>query len=580
VLPSTGGAKPVGQFDFVVAEPGDQVDPSIDGQFIVYAGPGPGGDVDVLLYDIDQRTTRIIGGGAGIQDQPDVYLSTAVYRSTAGPGIFIKTWSTDQVQREPPGGGDGEVSNPVVHLNVAAWERRSQDLGLDVVVTRYRPGGTPYTLQAPGNSSPVGDQHAPAVHDDLVAYVDEGQQGSVWLHDSSRGELNWTQIAAGRASGVSVGWDGSQYVIAVARSASGTDEDIEVYDRTGTKLAGLAVVGPQRNPHIAGDWVAFEDQSTGFSQVVVWRWNPRPGPGEAELAFVPHPSQTQQRLNDLSLALSDEVRVVFEDAASDATGRDIALYRLPVNPLTDDGQPNGYPFSTPGGADCDDPNAVVLASLVLERAEGRPCTGTVRFDAPPPPGREELPVLVCIEAEHVSAAWVLLEGDAIATPSDFDPHTVELEVPSSVEDGRGRLFAALAGKPGARLAVRVLADPDRADDECGDDDHEGDDGDRDHGDDDDRDHDGDRHEDRDRSLDRRHEGDRDGDRHGRDRTHHRPYHGRCRSDGGSERSATSPGAAGGAPAELRFDGGCGGAGGLGSLAAPVLLLLRRRRSRA
>lgn len=557
---------PVGRFDFVVAGADDQVDPSIDGQFVVYAGPGTDGDV--LLYDIENDATQVIGGGSGKQDSPDVYFSTAIYRTTvnaASFGIVITSWPTDQIQRQPPQGGDGDVSNPAVHQNVAAWEHRTSTHGADIVVSRYRAAGAPYTLSSPGDTEPSGDQHAPAVFDDLVAYVDDAQQGSVWLHDSSGGERNWAQICDGRATGVSVGSDGARYVIAVARSASGDDEDIEVYDRTGQRLAALPVAGPQRNPHLSGDWVAFEDYSTAFAQVVVWRW--KTPAGEPNLVFVPHPSETQQHLNDLSLALSDEVRVVFEDTKSAETGRDIALYRLAVNPIVYDDQPNGYPIGVSAGS-CDDPNAVVLATLELTREEGKPRSKSARFDAPPPAGREDTPVLVCIHGDHVSSGWVRLDGEAIATPSDFDAPTVDLTVPAEVEDGRGRISAVVAGKPGAKLTVRVLADPGRADGDVGD--CRDDDDRRDDGDGDDGDHDG---------------GDDDGGDDGRDRDGHRKRrgddHDRCRSGGECGRR-TQSGAAGDAgviqaAGERRFDGGCGSAGGLGSLAALGLLLLRRRK---
>ncbi len=458
--PLAAGARPVGVFDLVVEEPGNQVDPSIDGQYVVYSGPGPAGDgSEVFLYDILNGTTETIGGGPGDQDSPDVHLSTAAYRTPEG--ILIESWTTNGTFRAPPPGGDGEVANPAVHFQVAAWEHR--ETGQDVVVSRYRSGAPAYTLRAPGGGTPVGDQRAPAVHDDLVAYVDDARGSSVWLHDSAAGPLNWARVCSGRASGVSIGHDGVGYVVAVARSAAGGDEDIEVYDVAGRLLAALPAAGPQRNPHLAGSWVAFEDTSSPYSQVVLWRW--KTPPGEPPIVFVPRPSKTQQRLNDITLAGVHEVRVVFEDVVAEGNS-DIALYRLPLDPIVEDDQGSGWPI---GGeplparpAECDDPAATVLATLVLVRTTGKPDTGSAGFVAEAPAGLDALPVLVCIHAERVSSARVSLDGEAIATPSDFEPHVVDLAIPAEVDGGEATVSGAIAGKPGSLLTVRVLAHPARA----------------------------------------------------------------------------------------------------------------------
>jgi hypothetical protein len=467
-LPSIGAAKPVGTFEFLVSDPGDQVDPAIDGQFVVYAGQEPSGaGFDVFLRDIFASAPKKLAANA---DSPDVFLSTAIYRThERGAGgqdvqrIVVASWPTGAVLLAPPAGGP--VSSPVVHSAVAAWEQQNGATGLDIVVSRYLGSDPPYVLRAPGNADPVGDQHSPAVFEDLVAYVDDARGSSVWLHDSALGPSNWTRISDGVATGVSIGKEGTRYVIAVARSSGSTGEDIEIYDRDGVLLATLPGPGPQRNPHLSGDWVAFDDHSGVLSQVAVWRW--KTPPGDTNLVFVPQPSQTDQRLNDLTLVLADEVRVVFEDTASASSGRDIALYRLPVNPIVFDGQPNGWPIAPPPARakpiDCATPDATVLAALDLTRTKGKPDEASTELDVDPPSGASTLPVLVCIHAERVSSARVLLDDRAVARPDDFEPDVVDLSKPAVVEKGRRSLSASLEGKPGSRLTVRVLADPGRVD---------------------------------------------------------------------------------------------------------------------
>jgi hypothetical protein len=449
-------AKPVGTFEFLIADDGDQTDPSIDGQYVIYAGPGVDGSIDVLLYNILSGTKQVVAGGPGSQDAPDVAGTTAIYRDS--PGISIVFWPADTPLRPPPPGGDGPVSAPAIGSAVAAWETGTAG-SRDIRVSRWGEK-VEYTLTAPppAGGPPVGDQWAPAAFEDLVAYVDGHEGGSVWVHDSVSPLQKPALVCEGQATGVSIGKDEAGPLVAVARSAPGHDDDIEVYALDGTPLAALPVPGLQRNPHLSGPWVAFEDVSTRYSQVVVWNWR-------SDLVFVPHPSTTDQTLNDLSLVESEEVRVVFEDSASPATGRDIALYVLDVFPaIVFDDQPNGYPFEQPPEpASCDDPPGAVtvLATLHLAREEGKPLASEVAFEAPPPAGASYLPVLLCLDADRVSSAWVTLDDEAIARPSDFNPGVVHLESFGRVEGGAGRISGIIAGKPGATLDVRVLADPAR-----------------------------------------------------------------------------------------------------------------------
>lgn len=452
--PRVASAKPVGTFDFLVADPGDQTSPSIDGQFVVYSGPGPSGALEVLLYNTLLGTKQVIAGGPGDSFDPDVSFSAAIYRGPAG--ISIELWQTDQHLRAPPPGGDGPVSAPTIGTSAAAWET-GREGARDIRVRRWTEGRE-LTIPAPNGGEPVGDQHAPAAWADLVAYVDGADREGVWLYDSAVG--SFARICEGTATGVSVGSDAGETFVAVARATAEHDQDVEVWDVHGglSPVAALRVPGVQRNPHLSGTWVAFEDVSTPFSQVVLWNW--RTG-----LVFLPHPSETQQQLNDLTLLAGEEVRVVFEDSLSLATGRDIALYLLDIAPLVDDGQPSDYPIEPEPPptepARCDGA-ARPLATLSLGRAEGAPQAGEVAFRGEVPPRARALPVLVCIDADRVSAAWVTLDDEAIARPSDFNPAVVHLEARGEVDGGTGRISAVIAGKPGAALDVRVFADPARA----------------------------------------------------------------------------------------------------------------------
>ena len=101
----------------------------------------------------------------------------------------------------------------------------------------------------------------------------------------------------------------------------------------------------------------------------------------------------------------------------------------------------------------------VLGTLVLGRETGAPNAGKVTFTAVPFGHDRALPVLVCVDVQHVSSAWLTLDDEAIATPCDFKESVQHLERHGELEPGPARLAGTIAGKPGTTLVARVIADP-------------------------------------------------------------------------------------------------------------------------
>jgi hypothetical protein len=422
VAPYGARATPVGTFTWIASGPGDQTDPAIDGRYVLYAD-GSRGSLDVLARDLTTGETRVVAADSEDEDSPDLARSVVAYRSDAG--ISVAYLATGALLRPPAEPG---ARAPAVSTSAAVWEvgrDGARDIGWFLFGSGAPRSGV---LAAPG------DQRAPAVSGTTVAYVDAAAGGAVRLLDLARGEAR--VVSPGGATGVAIDGGPGALRVAVTRAAAGTSSDVEVYDGAGQLLAALSLPGEQRRPLLAGDWVAFEDLTSGRSQVVLWAWR-------SGLVHAPRPYAGEQLLGDL-VADDDAVRLAFSEITSE--GLNVGLYTLPL-PIADDGA---------SGIRCDSPGAMVLAELTLTRGAGAVTTGAVAFVGG---DGADLPILVCIDAAKVSSAWATLDGAALAVPGDFASGSAHLELRRIARGGEGLLEAGVEGKRGASLRVRVLADP-------------------------------------------------------------------------------------------------------------------------
>ncbi len=427
-VPSAAVAAPGGTFTWIATGPGDQRDPAIDGRFVVYTDAG-GTSRDVLAFDLLTGTTRAVAAGPGDADSPDVARSVVAYRVPAGVAVaYLATGALLRAGSEPG------AAAPSVSTSVVAWEEGApgeRDIGFFAFG-----GGT----AREGTLAAAGDQRQPAVSGTSVAFVDDASGGAVRLEDVARGESS--VVCEGRATGVAIDGGPGALRIAVARATTGVDADVEVYDAGGALLAALRLPGEQRHPRLSGDWVALEDLSTGRSRVLLWNFR-------TAFLDVPRPSTAEQLLGDVS-GDADAVRVTFAERSAD--GLDVGLYTLPL------ALAGGGGATIPRGARCDDPAAEVLAELALSRAPGARVEGELAFSDR---AGADLPVLVCIDASRITAAWVALDGERLAGTADLLGDRAHLERRTVARGGDGLLSGGLSGSRGASLRVRVLADRTR-----------------------------------------------------------------------------------------------------------------------
>ena len=272
----------------LTTNPADQYDPAISGDLVVYTD-ARAGNKDVWYYDIgagqevqvtnalgDQKLSDVSNGSVVYVDLPtsDVVLYSAVTGSTTN-----LTASANSVSLYPAI-GDGTV----------AWV--DDRTGEKEVFARSLATGEERRV----TDSPLPDD-LPAVSAGLIVWQRcEGGRCEIfsynWATETTR-QLTQTSGSDERhpdISGNGVVYDGER---------DGDVRDIFFYDLSSGTEKRLALAGYQENPNISGDYVAFEDYSSGPAHIKLWHV-----PSNSVFQVTTGPGQ--QYLNDI-----DGNRIVY-----------------------------------------------------------------------------------------------------------------------------------------------------------------------------------------------------------------------------------------------------------------------------
>jgi len=486
-VPGIGsGAEPI----LRIGGPGNQTAPSMAASYLAFVddlGGAPNVFVQALLSGAISPITfdgLAVGG-------PAAAGTVVALRRDGSVGVYDAQSSAEMFSI--PAAGTGRIA---LTGSVVAWDQDAAG-GEDVGWQELRPSAQPEVLELPGR------QHSVAAIFDWLAYIDDGGAGEVHLVDTRVGTDVVVFAGANGSSrallDVSLWAPDSKTLPLVAVTVAGTSgAEIAIASPVGgvyREIDRLTIPGGKAHAQIVGDWVGFEDLSTGVSQVVLWD---RPAKGLA----IPAPTGLPQELHDL-VSADAGLRVVW----ADRRGGDFDIYEyvatLPVDEV---------PLPPPGvePVRCTDAAATVLADFTVqgaatapwphhgrgERGEGNDdhdgldhhdreddgdsrhrsdgwhlaqkgahdgrwhaawrwrAAGGMRF-----PAEVATRVLVCIESMDVASAWVGVGSAVVAAPSDFRVGPVTLEARLTVPAGDGRVGAVIAGKRGCTLRVRVLADP-------------------------------------------------------------------------------------------------------------------------
>jgi beta propeller repeat protein len=390
---------------------GNQLDPAISGPYVVFSDFSTGNG-DVYYFDSNNSSVHPVVVAPGEQQLPDISGTNIVYTDfTAGAGDL---WLYDIVNATsiPISPNPADQINAVVSSTLVAWED-FRGVDLDIWV---------YDL-ALGTSGPVllsGAQISPSASGGKVVFVNSDSGDSLSLYDHATQAVSL--IHPGPVTQPDI--DGERVVFCLQ---SPGNAEIVLISSAGAPIASLALPGDQFNPHLSGDWVAFEDNGVaGGPHVALWHVP------SGEL-YYPAPATSQQILTDLS-----GQRVVYNDNRSG----DFDIFAYDFERVEEPGDPPS----------CDDANPI--ATLELVRGTGKPQVASVAFTT------ADEALLICVDGVMVSSAWISLNDDLVVGRSEFRGTNTHLErVVSAHTDNL--LTTAIAGTEGSKVTVRVFAVPEQ-----------------------------------------------------------------------------------------------------------------------
>ena len=179
----------------------------------------------------------------GVRSASDV----VVYDATTGVSQILTADS-------PAAAGNPAVGGPLV-----AWEDR-RDGNLEIYAEDLSTG------EVRRVSNRASDDTNPAVSDGTVVWEHrEGMQRDIWFYRWADGTTGPLAADAGDEASASI--DG---LTVVYQRVVGDDQDIYAYNMATGAARRLELPGVQRNPHVSGSTVTFEDLSSGVSHVFAW----------------------------------------------------------------------------------------------------------------------------------------------------------------------------------------------------------------------------------------------------------------------------------------------------------------------
>jgi len=255
----------------ITTDPGDQYDPSLSGDIIVFTNYRSA-DTDVYYYDLNsgQEFPVIMGPAPGNQELTDV---------SGGIIVYTDYWLSDVWAYDIASGTGRDITapdkiavghpfnsvDPSTDGTIVAWED-SRDWNMEIYAMDH--AMDPVTSEERRITTDTATDAKPAVNDGHIVWQRCAAGGTcdIYYYDWA-GETTRQITATPDANERNPDIYGSNIVYQGDRDGN---SDIYVYNLDTGAEKRLPLPAAQANPHIWGDNVAFDDLSSGLYHVKLW----------------------------------------------------------------------------------------------------------------------------------------------------------------------------------------------------------------------------------------------------------------------------------------------------------------------
>jgi len=423
--------------------PGDQSDPHLSGGLVAYTSALDGAS-EIRFHRLEDGGDEAIPTGGALDLLPDVSGSRIVFTRIGASSSAIMSYDVAtrgpavEVAPQPEANRRGAVvGGPTI-----VWLDFGLGQGTGRPVLAAQTAGETGVATLSDASGLVRD---PAVSPDgqVVVWTRCAPNGTgCAIHQAKREAGAWeVSVLAALGESSAPDTNGELVVYAAERVEAGkVTRDIYWQPVGGGPERRLALDGDDANPNVGERFVAFErgePAGSGAADIVLYDL-------EAGWLYQLTDTPEGESLNDVSVSDDGTVHVVW--TVPGVSGLDVKGMSLTL------GAPDSCP---PVATGCADPwNRPLLAVLELDRTCGPKERRRVAFDLD-----RAGSALLCVERgsrrHDVTAAWVWVDGLEVLGPHDFRRGIDTWEREVSLEAGRGKLEAALAGAPGGGLTIRL-----------------------------------------------------------------------------------------------------------------------------
>ena len=252
----------------VTSDPGDQYDPSISGNLVVFTDDRSG-DQDVYYVDLTTLQEYPVIVAPGDQELTSVSGSRIAYTDYRSVDVvvydIVTGVSTNVTGPDKTAAGFNSI-DPAISGSLVAWE---DDRNGDPEI--YAKNLDTNEERRVSVASDSVDER-PAISGNVIVWEHcpyAGGNCDIWSYDWSTGvtlQITNTPDVDERHPSV----DGHWVVYQCTACGENGDQDVYAYDTATLKAVQLSLPGDQANPHVSGDNVSIDDLSSGTYHIKLW----------------------------------------------------------------------------------------------------------------------------------------------------------------------------------------------------------------------------------------------------------------------------------------------------------------------